>query len=80
MKRAFYDDIQAVQAAVTQDEMKESTHTLADRSKRFIELNENCFGKKYNTCLILLFKALLFIEFTVLNGAAFNTARKTVDL
>ncbi|XP_029159826.1 histone-lysine N-methyltransferase SETMAR-like [Nylanderia fulva] len=50
MKGAFYDDIPAIQAAVTQvlkdiplDDMKESMHKLVDRSKRCIELNGDYF-------------------------------------
>ena len=46
MKGAFYDDIQAIQAAVTEElknipinDIKNSMHALVDRSKRCIESN-----------------------------------------
>ena len=50
MKGAFYDDIPAVQPAVTEvlknmpiNDIKKSMHALVDRSKRFIESNGTYF-------------------------------------
>ena len=50
MKRAFYDDIPAIQVAVTEalknipiNDMKKSMHALVDRSKRCIESNGTYF-------------------------------------
>ena len=50
MKGAFYDDIPAIQAAVTEmlknipiNDIKKSMHALVDRSKRFIESNGTYF-------------------------------------
>ena len=50
MKEAFYDDVQTIQAAVTQVlknipkiEFKKSMDKLVDRSRRCIELNGSYF-------------------------------------
>ena len=50
MKGAFYDDILAIQAAVTEvlknipiNDIKKSMHALVDRSKRCIESNGTYF-------------------------------------
>ena len=50
MKGAFYDDIPAIQAAVTEvlknipiNDIKKSMHALVDRSKCCIESNGTCF-------------------------------------
>ena len=50
MKGAFYDDIPAIQAAVTEvlknipiNYIKKSIHALVGRSKRCIESNETYF-------------------------------------
>lgn len=50
MKGTFYDDIPAIQAAVTEvlnnipiNDIKKSMHSLVDRSKRCIESNGTYF-------------------------------------
>ena len=50
MKGAFYDNIPAIQAAVTEvlknipiNDIKKSMHALVDRSKRCIETNGTYF-------------------------------------
>ena len=50
MKRAFYDNVQTIEAAVTQvlknstkTEFKKSMDKLVDRSKRCIELNRSYY-------------------------------------